>query len=92
MEKGQTSVVIQFPQAWGLLHDSDAETIVWKQVFSQIKKLKKKGKALEEEESCLCMTTQPLIPDMILDRYAEIVFEDFNFNALYVSSGVSMAL
>jgi len=30
LEKGQTSIVLTFPQAWGLLHDSDAETIVWK--------------------------------------------------------------
>lgn len=57
-----------------------------------MKKAKKKGKALEEEECCFSMTTQPLMPELILERYAEMIFEDFKFNACFMGSSASMAL
>ena len=67
----------------GLLHDSDIETVVWKQVFSKFKKL-------EERASSLSLALPPIIPDIVLNRYAELVFEDFEFDALFLSSTHSM--
>ena len=52
---------------------------------------KKKGKPVEEEESCFCMSAQPLMPDMVLERYGEMIFEDFKFNACLIGSSAGMA-
>ena len=71
----------------GLLHDSDVETIIWKQIFNQL--LPKHG--ITEAESCLCLTTPPIIPDMVLNRYGEMIFEDFGFGAFYKTTAALMA-
>lgn len=55
-------------------------------------KKKDKGKPIEEEESCFCMTLQPLMPDLILEWYAEMIFEDMKFNAMFSACSGSMAL
>lgn len=36
------------------------------------------------------MTIPPSIPDIVLDRYGEMVFEDFGFDAFLLSSSQSM--
>lgn len=30
------------------------------------------------------------MPEMVLERYAEMIFEDINFNACFMTSGASM--
>jgi actin-related protein len=50
---------------------------IWKQEFTKIG-----GKKLDESESCLCLTVPPIIPDIMQSRIAEVVFEDFQFDAL----------
>lgn len=49
-----------------------------------------KFKKLEERASCLAMTLPPVLPDIVSNRITEIVFEDFEFDALFLSSTHSM--
>ena len=87
LNKGQTNLTLTFPLVRGLLHDSDIETMIWKKVMSTFGK-KKKG--IDEKTSCLCLTTPPVLPDIVLERYGEMVFEDFGFDAFFKTSGGSM--
>lgn len=90
LEKGQNTIILNFPLARGLLHDSDAETIVWKQCMSQMKK-RKKNKMTEESESCFCLATPPVVPDIVMERYGEMIFEDFSFGAFFKTTSANMA-
>jgi actin-related protein 6 len=83
LENGHPNLQVTYPVIRGLLHDSDIETVIWKQVFSKFKKL-------EERASCLALTLPPLLPDIVQTRFAEIVFEDFEFDALFLASTHSM--
>lgn len=69
----------------GLLHDSDLQQILWKQEFS-----KSFGKRFEEKQSCLMMTVQPNLPDIVQERLCQMVFEDFEFDAYAQVSSHSM--
>jgi hypothetical protein len=40
LNKGQINLNLTFPLIRGLLHESDIETIIWKQIFSQFGKKK----------------------------------------------------
>jgi actin-related protein 6 len=85
LEEGQgTTLHVNYPMARGLLHDSDAETAILKQAFSKLKKF-------DESQSCLCLTTPPLLPDLVAQRYLEVVFEDLGFDAFFKASAPSMA-
>ena len=83
LENGHSNIQITYPIIRGLLHDSDLETVIWKQIFSKFKKL-------EERTSCLAMTLPPVLPDIVRNRFSELVFEDFEFDALLMSSTHSM--
>jgi actin-related protein 6 len=67
----------------GLLHDSDIETVIWKQIFQKHKKF-------EERVSCLCLTLPPFLPEIMLNRITEVAFEDFEFDALMLVTSHSM--
>ena len=71
------NIAITNPIVRGLWHDTDMLSVIWKQEFTKIG-----GKKFDESESCLCLTVPPVIPDMVQTRIGEIVFEDFQFNAL----------
>jgi hypothetical protein len=58
MDNGHSNMQITYPMVRGLLHDSDVETVVWKQVFARFKKL-------EERVSCLALTLPPILPDIV---------------------------
>jgi len=58
--------------------------MIWKQEFAKL------GKKFDEKQSCLCLTVQPNMPDMLNDRIAEMVFEDFEFDAFTQVSSHSM--
>jgi actin-related protein len=60
------------PIVRGLLHDTDALGALWKAEFAKVG-----GKKFEESESCLCITVPPIMPDLVQNRLAELVFEDF---------------
>ncbi|CDW72015.1 UNKNOWN [Stylonychia lemnae] len=83
LENGHSNMQITYPIIRGLLHDSDLETVIWKQIFSKFKKM-------EERASCLALTLPPVLPDIVQNRLAEIVFEDFEFDGLFMSSTHSM--
>ena len=85
LNKGHTNLKISFPLVRGLLHDSDIESMVWKRIFSQLGK-----KKLDEKSSWFCLTTPPVLPDIVLERYGEVIFEDFGFDAFFKTSGQSM--
>ena len=57
LENGHTNMQMTHPIIRGLLHDSDIETVLWKQVFSKFKKL-------EERACCLAITLPPVMPDI----------------------------
>lgn len=40
--------------------------------------------------SCLCLTLPPIVPDIVQNRLAEIVFEDFEFDAYLAVTSHSM--
>lgn len=65
------------------MHDSDVETVIWKQIFSRFKKL-------EERASCLALTLPPVLPESVQTRFTEVAFEDFEFDALFLTSSHSM--
>jgi hypothetical protein len=48
LNKGQINLSLTFPLVRGLLHESDIETIIWKEVFNQIYK-----KKFDAGSSCL---------------------------------------
>lgn len=75
LEKGAAHLQITNPLIRGLLHDSDLETMLWKQCFS------KYGRKFDEKVSCLCLTVPPVIPDIVQNRLLEVVFEDLSFDA-----------
>lgn len=99
LNKGQTNLTLTFPLVRGLLHDSDIETLIWKKIMSSLggsggkgkaaKSSKKKSK-VDESSSCLCLTTPPVLPDIVLERYGEMIFEDFGFDAFFKTSAQSM--
>mmetsp|Transcript_3698 Transcript_3698/g.6299 ORF Transcript_3698/g.6299 Transcript_3698/m.6299 type:complete len:218 (+) Transcript_3698:242-895(+) len=99
MEGGQLNLrhhQIVHPQVRGLLQDSDIQSIIWKQFFSRTvlhnPKGANSGEKLREhlKSSCLSLTSQPLTPPMITERYAEMAFEDFEFDALAIFTPHSM--
>ena len=83
LEGGRSGVQVTYPVIRGLLHDSDIETVIWKQIFSKFKKL-------EERSSCLALTLPPVLPDLVQHRVAELAFEDFEFDGLLMASTHSM--
>lgn len=83
LENGHSNIQLTYPVIRGLLQDSDIETIIWKQVFTKFKKL-------EERVSCLALTIPPIMPEIVQARFAEVAFEDFEFDALLMSSTHSM--
>ena len=85
LNKGQTNLSLTFPLVRGLLHDSDIEAMIWKKIFSSFGK-----KKFDEKSSCFWLTTPPVLPDIVLERYGEMVFEDFGFDAFFKTSGQSM--
>ena len=87
LTKGQINLSLTFPLIRGLLHDSDIENVIWKQIFNQIGK-----KKFDESNSWLCLTTPPVLPDIVLNRYGEMVFEDFGFDAFFQASSQTMLL
>jgi actin-related protein len=58
LEAGNSNMQVTYPMVRGLLHDSDLETVIWKQIFSRFKKL-------EERASCLALTIPPVVPDIV---------------------------
>ena len=42
------------------------------------------------KDTSLLMTVQPCLPDMVTERYAEMVFEDFGFESLGLVTSHSM--
>lgn len=70
LENGHPNIQLTYPIIRGLLHDSDIETVIWKQIFSRFKKL-------EERVSCLCLTLPVIMPEIVQNRFAEVAFEDF---------------
>ena len=83
MENGHTNIQITYPLIRGLLQDSDIETVIWKQIFSRFKKL-------EERASCLALSLPPVLPEIVENRFLEVAFEDFEFDALLMTSTHSM--
>ncbi len=83
LENGHSNIQVTYPIIRGLLQDSDIETVIWKQIFSRFKKL-------EERASCLALTLPPIIPELVQNRFAEVTFEDFEFDALLMTSSHSM--
>ncbi|TNV84523.1 hypothetical protein FGO68_gene9447 [Halteria grandinella] len=83
LEGGHANIQVTYPMVRGLLHDSDVETVIWKQIFSRFKKL-------EERASCLALTLPPILPEIVQTRFTEVAFEDFEFDALFMSSTHSM--
>jgi len=72
---GEHQIAVTYPIIRGLLHDSDLESVIWKQEFARF------GKKFDERVSCLVLTVPPVIPDVVQERLAEVVFEDFEFDA-----------
>ncbi len=58
LENGHSNISVTYPLIRGLLHDSDIETVIWKQVFGRFKKL-------EERNSCLALSLPPVLPDIV---------------------------
>ena len=83
LENGHSNIQITYPLIRGLMQDSDIETVIWKQIFSRFKKL-------EEKASCLALSLPPIVPEVVQKRFAEVAFEDFEFDALFLSSTHSM--
>ena len=83
LENGHSNIQVTYPIIRGLLQDSDIETVIWKKIFSRFKKL-------EERASCLALTLPPIIPELVQNRFAEVTFEDFEFDALLMASSHSM--
>jgi actin-related protein len=73
-DKGN-QVTLQYPLARGLLHDSDAQSTIWTDYFSKLKKF-------DASISSLSLTMAPVIPDIVQKRLSELVFEDLGFDAL----------
>jgi actin-related protein 6 len=59
------------------------ETLIWKQCFGNIKKF-------EEDTSCLCLSVPPIVPDIVEQRILEVVFEDLQFDALFMPCSHSL--
>ena len=78
-------VSVTHPQVRGLLQDSDLQQILWKQEFSKLL-----GKKFDEKKHCLAMTVQPNLPDVVQERYLEVVFEDMEFDSHLQASTHSM--
>ena len=68
----------------GLLYDSDIETVIWKTIFQKL------GRKFEEQSSCLCLTVPPIMPSCVSTRLCEMVYEDFNFDAMLMATSHSM--
>jgi len=83
LDNGHTNMQITYPIIRGLLQDSDIETVIWKQIFSRFKKL-------EERVCSLALSLPPILPDIVQNRLAEVVYEDFEFDALLLASSHSM--
>lgn len=45
---------------------------------------------MDFSDSCVCLSLPALVPEMVLDRYSQVLFEDFNFNAWCGISSASM--
>ena len=58
------------------------QSLIWGDIF----------KKEENADRCLLMTRQPLLPGYVEERYAEVVFEDFEFSALAMVTSHSMLL
>ena len=71
LDRGGTQILVSRPLTRGILHDSDLQSVIWKKLFQQF------GKKFDERSSCLCLTGPPLIPELVQERLAELVFEDF---------------
>jgi actin-related protein len=83
LDNGHANIQITYPIVRGLLQDSDIETVIWKQIFSRFKKL-------EERACCLALSLPPILPDIVTNRFTEVAFEDFDFDALLLTSSHSM--
>ena len=59
LEKGAQNIQVTHPMVRGLLQDSDLQSIIWKQEFTKL------GKKFDEKQSCLCMTVQPNLPELV---------------------------
>ena len=64
LEKGAQNIQVTHPMIRGILQDSDLQSIIWKQEFAKL------GKKFDEKSSCLCMTVQPNLPDLVQERIA----------------------
>ena len=73
---------IVHPQNRGILQDSDMQSLIWDNF------LKKE----ENVDRTLVMTRQPMLPGFVEERYAEVIFEDFNFKSLAMVTPHSMLL
>ena len=87
LKKGQNNLNLTFPFVRGLLSDIEIESVIWKQIFNSYTK---KKDIIDEKSSCICLTTPPVLPDAILDKYGELVFEQFEFGAFFKASSQSM--
>jgi len=85
LEAGHPNISITHPIIRGLLHDSDLESLIWKQCFQRIKKF-------DEKSSCLSLALPPVLPDVVEQRLFEMVFEDFEFDAFLRVSTHTMAM
>ena len=89
---------IAHPQVRGLLQDSDMQSHVWRQALAQAM-AGSTGKPLPDSKlwdqlksTHLVMTMQPCLPEQVMQRYAEMVLEDFGFESLSMVTSHSMIL
>lgn len=45
---------------------------------------------MEERASCLALSLPPVLPELVKNRFAEVAFEDFEFDALLMTATHSM--
>ena len=90
LEKGTSHIQVTNPLIRGLLHDSDLETQIWSQCFQKCFSSVPGSKKPDERSSCLCLTVPPVMPDMVQNRLLEVIFEDFEFDALSLVTSHSM--
>ena len=76
LDKGTQHLQVTHPIIRGLLQDSNLEHVLWKQDFA-----KSFGKRFDERQSCLVMTVQPNLPNVVQERLCQMVFEDLEFEA-----------
>lgn len=91
---------IVHPQIRGILQDSNLQSLIWSDAVQDLLNKTQAGKSITNQDqlldhlqqSCLAFTVQPCLPAFVQERYAEMVFEDFQFDAMAMVSSHSMIL